>query len=437
MVTAAELGQGAPTGYDEYESYWAIEYHQGGRQTFEVNLPLSSVPRFVAAPDPNRPVEGNRRVDVRHAANIAQYICDRDDGLIPTIVLRCPSRTMEFEPNDDVRAGGAVRFGTLRIPKSKAQDLHIVDGQHRVLGLEMATKDLSDRRLKLKSDIAEAQDGQNMILVEQYRKELAMVEEKFARIARERVTLQIIVVDSVKEFKQIFVDVNDNAKGVKASVVIRFDSTNPTYQATVKLADHRLFANRVETEKNIVGDNSDQLVSLANISQFVRAASFGISGRISRAREKELRKDNGPLVKAATDAIDRMLLAFPLLESVASGTVAPADARRKSPLARANTMRVLIAADWALRELGVQEAQIQWQLSGLADELAGPFSKGNRLHQASGNAFPLDAMAPGSRNQDLKDAVATILGFCAEPSSPAATWLERGHSELKRVGGQA
>ena len=47
----------------------------------------------------------------------------------------------------------------------------------------------------------------------------------------------------------------------------------------------------------------------------------------------------------------------------------------------------------------------------LSNELSGPFTRGNRLYQASGSAFPLDAMAPGSRNQNLKDAVNVIVGF--------------------------
>ncbi len=303
----------APTGYDDFESYWAVEYHQGGRQTFEVNLPLSSIPRFVTAPDPNRPVEGNRRVDVGHARGIAEYVRTRANGIIPTIVLRCPSGTLDFVPNPDVLVKGGVRFGTLRIPKSKIQDLHIVDGQHRVLGLEIARTEIGEDRLNLKSQIVDAQDAGNIPVKKELEEQLKVIEEQLARISRERTTVQIVVVDSIKEFKQIFVDMNDTAKGVKLSQVIEFDSSNPLYGASIKLSEHRLFAGKTEREKNNVGDNSPDLVSLANLFQFVKAASFGISGRISDARMKEISRDVTPLVRVANAAVDRLIEAFPLL----------------------------------------------------------------------------------------------------------------------------
>jgi hypothetical protein len=433
-MSATGFESQAPTGYDDFESYWAVEYHQGGRQTFEVNLTLSSIPRFVTAPDPNRPVEGNRRVDVGHARGIAEYVRTRANGLIPTIVLRCPSGTLDFVPNPDVLVKGGVRFGTLRIPKSKIQDLHIVDGQHRVLGLEIATRDIGDDRLSLKSQIVDAQDAGNIPVKKELEEQLKVIEEQLARISRERTTVQIVVVDSIKEFKQIFVDMNDTAKGVKLSQVIEFDSSNPLYGASIKLSTHRLFDGKTEREKNNVGDNSPDLVSLANLFQFVKAASFGISGRVSDARMKEISRDVTPLVRVANGAVDRLIEAFPLLEDLASGAISPAEAREKSPLARANTMRVLIGADSALRTIGVEAADIPAFYMQLSNELSGPFTRGNRLFQASGSAFPLDAMAPGSRNQNLKDAVNVIVGFCIDPKSAPETWLETGREQLAAAG---
>ena len=423
-----------PTGYQDYEDYWALEYHQGGRQTFEVNLTLSSIPRFVAAPNPDSPIEGNRRVDVRHAKGIASYVRERANGLIPTIVLRCPSRTLEFIPNPDVQAGGGVRFGTLRVPKANIQDLNIVDGQHRVLGLDIAVRDLGEERMKLKSEIADANETGNSVMKKELEGTLSIIEEQLSRISRERVTVQIVIVDSIKEFKQIFVDMNDTAKGVKLSQVIEFDSSNPLYQASIKLADHPLFSGKTDREKNIVGDSSADLVSLANLFQFVRAASFGITGRISDARMKEVSRDIAPLVQSARASVDRLIESFPVLEQVSSGALTPAEARAKSPLARANTMRVLIGADWALRSIGLTPAEITFLFSQLNPDLSGAFTSSNRLQIASGSAFPLGAMAPGSRNQNLKDAVSVIVGFCIDPASAPAKWLVAGREKLAAVG---
>jgi hypothetical protein len=420
----------APSGYADFDSYWAVEYHQGGRQTFEVNLPLSSIPRFVTAPDPNKVIEGNRRVDVRHARGIAEYVRNRANGLIPTIVLRCPSGTLDFEPNPDYRAGGGVRFGILRIPKSKVQDLHIVDGQHRVLGLEIATQDISKERMALKSAIVDAQNLGNLPVKKELEEDLQTIEDQLARISRERVTVQVVVVDSTKEFKQIFVDLNDTAKGVKLSQVIQFDSSNPLYSASIQLAEHRLFAGKTGRDRDNVGKQSSDFVSLAHLLQFVKTASFGIEGRVSIARMKEISRDVSPLVRVAHAAVDRLVEAFPLLDNLSTGAVTPAEAREQSPLARANTLRVLIGADWALRTLGVDAAEIPALFTELSDELSGPFTRDNRLFQASGSAFPLGAMAPGTQKKPMKDAVNVIVGFCVDPKSAPETWLDAGRGQL-------
>ena len=97
-------------------------------------------------------------------------------------------------------------------------------------------------------------------------------------------------------------------------------------------------------------------------------------------------------------------------------------------------MRVLIGADSALRMIGVEAADIPAFYMQLSNELSGPFTRGNRLFQASGSAFPLDAMAPGSRNQNLKDAVNVIVGFCIDPKSAPAAWLETGREQLAAAG---
>lgn len=433
-MTEGNVQSTMPTGYQDYEDYWAVEYHQGGRQTFEVNLTLSSVPRFVAAPNPDSPIEGNRRVDVRHAKGIATYVRERANGLIPTIVLRCPSRTLEFIENPAVQAGGGLRFGTLRVPKANIQDMNIVDGQHRVLGLEIAVRELGEERMKLKSEIADANETGNNFIKKELEEALSVVEGQLSRISRERVTAQIVVVDSIKEFKQIFVDMNDTAKGVKLSQVIEFDSSNPLYQASIKLADHPLFSGKTEREKNVVGDNSADLVSLANLYQFVRASSFGISGRISKVRMKEVTRDISPLVQSARDSVNRLVESFPVLAQLSTGEITPAEARAKSPLARANTMRVLIGADWALRAIGLTPAEITFLFSQLNPDLSGAFTITNRLQIASGTAFPLGAMAPGSRNQNLKEAVSVLVGFCIDPASPPTKWLAAGREKLATVG---
>ncbi len=427
----------APTGYDDYERFWAIEYSHGDRLVYDVNLALASVPRFIPAPDPNRPVTGNRRVDPKHAASIAAYLREESRGIIPPIVLRCPSRTLEFEAREDINAGAGVRFGVLKVPKAKSEDLQIVDGQHRVLGLQTAMRQITEEIASARSREVEAKESGNHTLANQCIAEAKVADDQRARLSRERVTLSVVIVDSEAEFKQIFVDMNDKARGVRKSERIDRDSRDPFYSAATKLTQHPLFEGRVEREKDTVGTNDESYVTLANLLMVLKASTFGIAGRTSRDRQAKLAKDNSPLITETNGVISRLLDAFPVLQNLQEGKITPQELRESSPLGRANTLRVLAGADWALRQLNVPQVEIVQGFRGLAPEFSGPFTGKNRLTVASGSAFPEGAMAPGSRNQNLKDAVSIIVGAVCSGSQDPHQWLESGRDRLLAIGARA
>jgi hypothetical protein len=427
----------APTGYDDYERFWAIEYRHGDRLVYDVNLTLASVPRFIPAPDPSRPVTGNRRVDVKHAAGIAAYLREESRGILPPIVLRSPSRTLEFEAREDISAGSGVRFGVLKVPKAKSEDLQIVDGQHRVLGLQIAMRQLTEEIAAARSREAEAKEAGNQALVNQFVTDAKLADEQRSRLSHERITVSVVIVDSEAEFKQIFVDMNDKARGVRKSERIDRDSRDPFYNAATKLTTHPLFEGKVEREKDTVGTNDSSYVTLANLLMILKASTFGITGRTSRDRQMKLAKDNSSLITETNGVLGRLLESFPYLRELQDGKISPQELREKSPLGRANTLRVLAGADWALRQLGISDEGIVKGFRELAPDFSGRFASGGRLNSASGSAFPENMMAPGSRNQNLKDAVSVIVGSVTSGSQDPESWLEVGKEKLLAIGARA
>ena len=85
----------APSGYSTHDEYFAMRFNQGERVVYSVDL---SVPQLVATlpkPDPDRPQEGNRRINLSHARGFAEYVQERSNwvALAPPA---CAGRRVRF-----------------------------------------------------------------------------------------------------------------------------------------------------------------------------------------------------------------------------------------------------------------------------------------------------------------------------------------------------
>src|SRR5947209_787718 len=66
----------------------AFRYQQGGRTQYNTVVSVLEVPTFVARkPDPNKPLDGNRKVDGPRAKRFGEYVFEKRDWVSPAIFV--------------------------------------------------------------------------------------------------------------------------------------------------------------------------------------------------------------------------------------------------------------------------------------------------------------------------------------------------------------
>lgn len=148
-----ELDVSGVTGHIAYDSYVAVRTKQGGRDVYTFHLPLEDVPRVLPVPDPERPTPGNRRVNAKHAKDFGRYVRSQLDWVAPPLLMR-DSNECKFEPQTALPDGSEI--GILKIPRNSRTALKIIDGQHRILGLDAVVKDLDLEIDQAREQLAQA-----------------------------------------------------------------------------------------------------------------------------------------------------------------------------------------------------------------------------------------------------------------------------------------
>jgi hypothetical protein len=130
--------------------------------------------------------------------------------------------------------------GYLELAKKDPGEIRVMDGHHRVLGIYLAYELLVTKRQKLREMMLAAERNGEPATVAHFKAQFDRVEAKLHQLSSDTVTLNLHIVNDRKKFEQIFVDVNDNALGVKKSLQAGFHSRKVTHRALPAIVDHRL-----------------------------------------------------------------------------------------------------------------------------------------------------------------------------------------------------
>lgn len=328
------------TGYDTHDRYFAARFGQGSRKVYSLDLPLAAVPSTLPRPDPANPTPGNRRVDAKHAHEFGQYVRERSDWVSPALMLRAPGDILEFEQQLEL-AGS--QYGTLSLPRVARSDLGILDGQHRILGIHMALEEITEELRKARDLVSAAKrHGENPAVLRQLEGTVKKLQAQRERFSHERLAIQVVLEDEERGYKQMFDDIAENAKGITKTLQALFDSRKVVNRSMLKLiSDHPLLAGRIEEEVDQVKRES-QFLTAKHVTDIIRAVAVGLGHRVSRKQEEEL--DEGELVAKTTAFLAVLTQAFPDLEAVQAGSLAPGDLRGRSLLGSATMLRVLAGA---------------------------------------------------------------------------------------------
>ena len=422
MVTDTDIPERL-SGYETEDEYYATRYTQGGRQVYTLDL---SIPQLVATlprPDPNLKLEGNRRITEKHADDFSSYVLGSVKGVVPPLLLRCSGDVLEFRPRD--RRGG-TEWGIVRVPKLARNDLKIIDGQHRVLGFHKAIE-------KLNADLSAARDqlGAARRIAEEAginhaEDKVRELKAQRKRLAQERVSLLIVIVDDPKEYRQVFVDIADNAKGITRTTRALFDTSKIVHRCLDDVMQHPLLRERVDLDRDrVVGDNPN-VMGAKHVADVIRTLQVGIAGRISRRQEDEFREAD--LINRAKVFLDVLVDAFPDFAAIAEGSLPMGELRKRSLLGSVVMHRVLAGCYHELTGEAADSSrmnrlQVQRFFEKLAPFMAAPVQSDSPWCRLVED-FPEGAMAPLSRAQSLKSLTNTLVVWAKEQPD----WFKEGRN---------
>lgn len=391
----------------------AQRYQRAGTHLYAVAVPITHVPEILPVPDPDLPMDGNRRVSVRHARDFAEYWTGNQSWVTPPLLVDTPLLlddhfTAEFESE-------GLQAGVLRLPSPERSALQILDGQHRVLGWSLLRAELGTRMRVLRDELYRARDSGSTAQAEAALAELKQIEDQRRRLREEWVTVEILQGVELDDHKQYFFDIAANAKGISKSLSAGFDKREVLNRvARVLSEEHPLLRDRVDPENDRVGARRGVLLSMRNVADLTAAVMLGTSGWITRRHAPHLA--DGVVRDAVEQFLDSLTGSFDSLQDVADDTISPGQLRDESLLGSVTILRALAAAFHAMAVRqgrvtadGEDLARRVWTM--LAPEMGLPISD---LWWASRAFSSRDARAPGARRQDLQNLVDLVLRIADE-----------------------
>lgn len=406
------------SGYVEHDDFVVQEFRQGGRTHYSLVVSLQQAVQLFPIPDPDKPFDDNRQVNRKRAEGFAHYVREYESWHAGALTIRSSTGLTEFTATLDL---GRIRVGQLRVPKGRSKEFHIVDGQHRELGLLVLFEELAKDRTHWLSQKQAAEKAHDPVTLSTAKKELAGIERVRERLAGESILVNLIIENDSVLARQLFVDVADNALGVPKAVRSRFDQKKVANRALFELLlkPPALLANRVDDQKDRVVGSNKHLIGAGNLSEVIRALEVGISGRFNKQAESTLSETH--LAQQARGFFDTLSEVFPDLQSVSDGTLSPEALRQKSLLGSSTMLRILAGVSHEVREKHGASA-IKPFLKKLAPHMSAPIdptSPSGQMWIGCGSTEPFlaNAMAPGARSQQVKDAVESISRWVDEPPS--------------------
>ncbi|GAB2991111.1 DNA sulfur modification protein DndB [Nocardioides montaniterrae] len=409
------------TGYDPYEWFFASRYKQGRRTVYSIDFSVREIITFLPKPDPSKPLDTSstqRRIYPAHAKEFGVYIRNEIEWVSPSLLLRGPN-IFKFEKlNLDVDTG-TTQFGQLGIPKDSRTEIQIVDGQHRTLGFHLAWEQLNDEIQKARANLATAKQSQEPALINEFETKLADLIDRRDTLASERVSVQILVVEQPNEARRIFVDINDNAKGITGAVKTRFDDRKVISRALNRVLENNTFLDsKVDLQMDRVTGNSEYLLGAKHVADILRAITVG-HGRVTKRLEDEL--DDVAVAKEFDDFIEAMVEAFPPLADLDNGDLTPAELREESLIGSNVMLRAFAAAWYTLRQDDWTPAEITEAFASFAPHM-GPVFPDAKDSWFSTGVFPSNESGttyPTSRAQDFK----TLTDFIVEACDDEYEWF--------------
>lgn len=336
---SAELGAARPVRLP------ATRYYQGRRVMYHITTALAQLPQIIVKrPDPDYPIEGNRRVDANRARRFGDYLIEQSDWVSPAIIVRAPE-DISFVPAKEFEDG--TSWGELTIPLDVLTEILLLDGQHRTLGAFDALEKVNTKIRDLRNRIDGAEANGNEGVVSALKADLSGAFNVRERFTREHLSVDIAVVTTDRA-KQMFADINNNSKGVNPDFTTVLDQRSAVNRIAHDLIEsHPLLKDRVELgQSSRMSKSNPNLVGAKTVADLVRSVHVGVAGRVGVRVENELSLRQVEAVEEVAKFLDVLVAGFEELQAVMDGQIDPIDLRlehseNRSMIGSASMLRAL------------------------------------------------------------------------------------------------
>jgi DNA-sulfur modification-associated len=398
------------SGVKRSSTHFAMRSTQGGRTVYSLRIPLSDLSVILPMPNPDEPDPDNRKVDRRHAKDFGDYLNKKADWVAPALLAR-DNGGCRFE---EIPGAPEGRLGYLEIPWAMGalSPLSTIDGQHRILGVDIEVKSLTEQINKIDRDIQRSRSAERVAQLEQQRNELM---RRLRRMDSEYVGVDIYVEPDNIRSRQMFVDVADNAKGISSALRSRFDGSKIANRTLDRVMDHALLKGRVDLEQDRMTTKNPNLMGAKHVADITRAVAVGVAGRIGKKRETEL--DDAAVTEAIHKFLECITDAFTDLAAVADGKVTPLQLRQESLLGSVGMFRVLAGVYHDLTEdMDIDDEEVTEFFHRLNPHMNAPVTNSSLWRTTKANAdFEPNASSPIMRTQNLQHLVAVIVSWFKNP----------------------
>ena len=394
--------------YSTDKELFAARFKQGGRTVFSLAMTPAQIAGLIKKPDPSVANPGNRQIRLDHAKAFARYFIENDAWVIPGIILRGPSM-FGFQETIEVPD---MQFGIMSYSERNQGDIHILDGQHRILGFHIALEEVDVQIDKARSAKASASRVQDPVAVKQAQREIARLESVRDRLYKERVTVEIQVTDDLQAYRQMFFDIAENALGITASVKARFDTKQVVNRALgLVLEHHPLLLTRVDLEKDTLRQNSPYLFAARHVMEIMRVLAVGFDRRVTARVNKELSEQQ--IANEANEFFSMLTEAYPQMKAIELGQLLPSTLRGTSMLASPTMIR-MIAGVWVelIRNRGFSKTEARDFLAKLGKHMNAPAHQNSiwQMHLPEGS-FDAGSWNPNARRQVAKKTLNGIVDW--------------------------
>ena len=371
----------------------AHKFRQGGRDVYAFSLDLETLDNLLPERVDVRMVrDANRPLTPSHAKEIQDYLRERDDWLLGTLLLGISPEYVRFEPYYDAGEDAASAVGVLTIRDEGAREMKMFDGQHRRQAIKDALKELSHHSRHA---------------------------AKLRALKDAALPVMLYAEDSIDALRQMFADAA-KTRSIERNTVARFDMTDAFNQTALEIANESdFFKGRVEMERPTVARTSPHIIAINQLAATLKTLEVGYGGRVSRARNDGYMLELDALFERCwTWADDFMPSARSEYNDIMSGEIDSSDLptlREETMAFNATVIRIFA---------GVYH---EWLQQGLDPNLLAKF-----LHEASlkprtrrgsllvdAGAVPPGATAPTATRYIVQDAIAYIVKKAKDADSRA------------------